>query len=292
MSAFPGRERLLTMLAPFSQGTAAYPAVSFAGIRFLAKELQLPERDVMIALLRQDIWPLRLVRGRGAFSGEDIARLMELRILMAGCGGLGGMTAELLARMGAGHLVLCDPDVFEESNLNRQCFCTEKTLGLPKAEACRSGLLDIAPYMDIEALPVALDEKNLPGLLERADVVIDCLDSVAKKKMLEKAAWTAGVPCVHGAVSRSEGFTMFDSGIPLPCALLYPEEGEQAADHAPMDAHALTVAGTSCLMVSLLMRRIRGHRSGDGRLFHIDLSIPELEALAFRSDSAARDTSF
>ncbi|HJD96586.1 ThiF family adenylyltransferase [Mailhella massiliensis] len=292
MGAFPGRERLLLLLAPFLQYAGDGLVVSSAGIRLLAKEIQLSEREVMISLLRQDIWPLRLVRGKGSFRAEDIARLMSLRILIAGCGGLGGTAAELLARMGAGSLILCDPDAFEESNLNRQSFCTEKTLGRPKVEACRAGLLDIAPYMDIEALAVTLDEQNLPPLLHRVDLVIDCLDSVAKKKMLEKAAWETGIPCVHGAVSRSEGFALFDRDIPLPCALLYQGREEQTLEHTPMDAHALTVTGTSCLMLSLLMRRIRGKKNGDGQLFHFDISIPELETFTFKSGPATRDSSF
>ena len=283
MNALPEREHLLSLLEPFLQGSAEESSVRAEGIRLLAKKFRLSEREAMLALLRQDIWPLRFIRSKGGFRAEDIALLMDLRILVAGCGGLGGQVAELLARTGAGRLTLCDPDVFEESNLNRQCFCTEKTLGRPKAEVCREGLLDIAPYMDIEACVTALDERNLPGFLQRADVVIDCLDSVAGKKMLEKAALEADVPCVHGAVSRSEGFALFDENVPLPCALLYPDEGDFSRSHPPMNAHALTVTGTSCLMVALLLRRLCGKKHGNGQLFHLDLSIPELERLAFKS---------
>ena len=50
-------------------------------------------------------------------------------------------------RLGIGALRLCDPDVFEESHLNRQCFCTEQTLSRPKVLACRDGLLGMASYM-------------------------------------------------------------------------------------------------------------------------------------------------
>ena len=277
METFPPREHLLLLLNPFLEGAGENCAVKTAGIRHLAQQLRLPEREVMAELLLRDIWPLRFSRNRGTLTARQQAALLRCRVLIAGCGGLGGHTAELLARMGAGALILCDPDSFEETNLNRQHFCTEKTLGLPKAEVCRSALLDIAPHMDIEAHVMALNEDNLPELLNRADVVIDCLDSVGRKKMLEQEAWKASVPCVHGSVSRNEGFAVFDALQPRPFTLLYPDEARE--DTPPMDTHVLTVSGTACLMVALLMRRLCGGKNREGQLFHFDLSIPELERL-------------
>ncbi len=277
MAAFPTHEMLLPELWPFLELRGTVHTVSTEGIRHLARKFSLPEREVMAELLLQNIWPVRFSRSMGCVTAEQLARLLRCRVLIAGCGGLGGHVAEMLARMGAGSLILCDPDAFDESNLNRQHFCTEKTLGLPKAEVCRNALLDIASYMDIEARTVMLDENNLPELLARADVVIDCLDSVARKKMLEDAAWKASVPCVHGSVSRSEGLAVFDTTHPRPFSQLYPNETEE--DAVPMNTGVLTVVGTACLMVALLMRQLRGRR-GNGQLLHFDLSIPELERLS------------
>ena len=76
-----------------------------------------------------------------------MARLLESRVFIAGCSVLGGHVAVLLARLGIGALRLCDPGVFEESHINRQCFCTEQTLSRPKVLACRDGLLGMASYM-------------------------------------------------------------------------------------------------------------------------------------------------
>ena len=280
MDTFPTRGQLLSLLKPFLEERGEALTVNAAGIRRLAQTLHLPEREVMAELLLRDIWPLRLSRNRGAVTAKQQARLLRLRVLIAGCGGLGGHVAELLARSGTGSLVLCDSDVFEESNLNRQHFCTEKNLGQSKAEVCRRALLDIAPHMDIEAHVTTLDEHNLPALLTGADAVIDCLDSVARKKMLEQAAWRSGVPCVQGSVSRSEGLACFDHLQPRPFSLLYPDETER--DAAAVDTHVLTVSGTACLMVALLMRNIGG-RTDDRQLLHFDISIPELERLRLAS---------
>lgn len=76
-----------------------------------------------------------------------MVRLLQTRVFVLGCGGLGGHVASLLARLGVGGLRLCDSDIFEESNLNRQYFCTESTLGQPKAVATARGLRDMAGYL-------------------------------------------------------------------------------------------------------------------------------------------------
>ena len=94
----------------------------------------------------QDL-PERFYRNAGVLNSREMARLLESRVFIAGCSVLGGHVAVLLARLGIGALRLCDPDVFEESHLNRQCFCTEQTLSRPKVLACRDGLLGMASYM-------------------------------------------------------------------------------------------------------------------------------------------------
>ena len=135
-----------------------------------------------------------------------MARLLESRVFIAGCSVLGGHVAVLLARLGIGALRLCDPDVFEESHLNRQCFCTEQTLSRPKVLACRDDLSGMASHMEIGAREVAADPENLPELLFCCDAVVNCLDSIPKKKMFEEAACAKAFPLVPGAVLGNEGF--------------------------------------------------------------------------------------
>ena len=132
-------------------------------------------------------------------------RLLGARVLLAGCGGLGGHVAGLLARLGVGAFVLCDPDSFTESNLNRQAFCTESTLGLPKAEVAAQAVRDMAGHADVVPHVLAVTADNLPALLDGVDVALDCLDSVADKSLLENACLRAGVSFVHGGVLRHEG---------------------------------------------------------------------------------------
>lgn len=281
MKGLPEQE--LALLPSLLIKTPEGNSIDREGIRRLSLAGKRSERAVMADLLQQDIWPERFSRCRGSLSAAALARLLSTRVLVAGCGGLGGHVAELLARTGIGSLVLCDPDRFEESNLNRQHFCTEKTLGRFKAEACREGILDMASYMDVTAHVVALDENTLPDLLDGADVVMDCLDSLARKKMLEMAAMNAGVLCVHGSVARNEGLALSDRSHSLPFSQVYPDEERGNREGASMNTHAVTVAGTACLMVSLLLRRLCHDKNDDGKLYHLDLSVPELETLCFFS---------
>ena len=148
------------------------------------------------------------------------------------------------------------PTASRRATSTGRLFCTEKAIGRPKAEVCREGVLSIASYMEVEAHVTALDENTLPGFLKNVDFVMDCLDSVARKKMLEEQAKKAGVPCVQGSVARNEGLALFDSSFALPFSKVYPEEISGNTEGAAMNTHVLTVAGTAALMVSLLIEEV------------------------------------
>jgi len=80
----------------------------------------------------QHIIPTRYLRSLGTVGWDGQKKLLEATVVIIGAGGLGGWIIEGLARMGVGHLVVVDGDVFEENNLNRQLLCTEGSLGEAK----------------------------------------------------------------------------------------------------------------------------------------------------------------
>lgn len=263
-------------LAAFDMEIAAIrkgSRLSGAAIAKLAQKYGLGPRDVMLGLLARDIWPERFCRNKGLLSAREMRRLLGMRVFIAGCGGLGGAVADMLARTGIGMFRLCDPDVFEESNLNRQLFCSEKTLGRPKASVVRAGLLDIASHLTIEALEIAATEDNLPALLRDMDVAIDCLDSVKAKKMLENAAQKAGIAYLHGAVLAREGLVWLDKPAEGRLERLYPQ-ADNGAESIPVLAG--TVCGTAALMCSLLTRDAACSET-HSPVLHLDLSVPEIE---------------
>lgn len=112
-------------------------------------------------------------------------RLSAARVILLGCGGVGGWAAEALIRTGVGHLTLVDKDVVEPSNLNRQLVATRLSLGRPKVEALRERLLAINPDADILTRHDTFCAANADTFaLESYHVVIDAIDSVADKALL------------------------------------------------------------------------------------------------------------
>ena len=89
-----------------------------------------------------------------ALSEEELALLRTRKAAVIGCGGLGGFILEMLARIGIGSLAFADPDVFEPSNLNRQRFSSELTIGEGKAMDAELRLREINSDVKLEAFPV------------------------------------------------------------------------------------------------------------------------------------------
>ena len=140
------------------------------------------------------------VKNLAILTEEEQRLLSEKRILVAGCGGLGGSVIELLCRSGFMHLTVVDGDVFEPSNMNRQILCTTETLGQSKALTAAKRARLISPEIEIEPVADFITEENIRGLIRGKDLVMDALDSVEGRLMLEDACAAEGVWLVHGAV--------------------------------------------------------------------------------------------
>ena len=237
--------------------------------------------DAMAALLDINVWPERFRQNCDVYSKEQMQRLLQARVAIAGLGGLGGRVTELLARLGVCHFTLCDCDEFSESNLNRQAFCTEKSIGWRKTTTLELAVSDIAEYARVRRLSLALDERTIPDFLENADIVFDCLDDIQTKALLERACAAANIPFVHGGVSHQEGFAFATRG---ECGLarLYGEELPQKPKSQPVSV--LAVAGTACMMVSLGLRVLFGEQTDDqqaGKLYHQDFGELAMDAFDF-----------
>ncbi|HIU17532.1 MAG TPA: sulfur carrier protein ThiS adenylyltransferase ThiF [Candidatus Avidesulfovibrio excrementigallinarum] len=110
-------------------------------------------------------------------------RLARARVGIAGLGGLGSHVATALARTGVGCLHLVDFDIVEPSNLNRQVYRLAQ-LGLPKTEALRREIADIAPYCKVITDQVRIDAGNAHRLFAGDDIVCEALDDATAKAML------------------------------------------------------------------------------------------------------------
>jgi len=120
---------------------------------------------------------------------ENTAKLQSARVGVFGMGAVGSYAVEALARAGVGYLRLVDFDRVQQSNLNRQLFALNSTVGEFKVDLARQRVLDINPECRVDARRTFIDEKSVAELLESPlDVVIDAIDSVSSKVWLLKGA--------------------------------------------------------------------------------------------------------
>lgn len=114
---------------------------------------------------------------------EEVEKLSESRVAVAGLGGLGSNTAVFLARAGIGHLHLIDFDKVDITNLNRQHYFISH-LGRYKTEALKEQLLQINPWLDIETSCEEVREENIQRLFQNADIICEAFDRPENKAML------------------------------------------------------------------------------------------------------------
>ena len=115
-----------------------------------------------------------------------LTRLQQVRLGLAGAGGLGSNCAHALVRSGFKRFVLVDFDRVEPSNLNRQFFFPDQ-IGLPKVVALAANLLRINPDLDLELHETAVTPENVHPLFAECDAVLECVDDPAVKKLLTEA---------------------------------------------------------------------------------------------------------
>jgi len=187
---------------------ATLPLLSLAETRRLAQEIGCEFREVELAALRAHILPARYQRNLGTVGWEGQMRLLCSTVAVVGAGGLGGWVIEGLARMGVGHLIIIDGDTFQENNLNRQLGCTEANLGQPKAECLAERVAQVNGAVRVTAHVTWLTEDNAPALIGNAQVLVDALDTLPARFVLERVADRLGVPMVHGAIGGYTGQVM------------------------------------------------------------------------------------
>lgn len=211
------------------------------------------------------------------FTEAEIASFPDLRICVAGCGGLGGFVIEHLARLGVGHITAVDGDSFVESNLNRQLFATEKNLGESKAKAAAKRINDINSHVNVQSIQTFLTEKNARAIIRGHDAVIDAFDNVEARCVLERAAAEENIPMVHGAIGGWYGqvaVVMPDKGI---MEKLYEDAGR--GEEADIGNPPFTPALVAAIQVAECMKLLVGRPTLVGKILTIDLLSQEYDIL-------------
>lgn len=136
-----------------------------------------------------------------------MARLRRARVVVAGLGAVGSYAVEGLARAGVGALRLFDFDTIHASNINRQLYALESTIGRLKVEVAAERVREIHPECAVEACPLFIGADTIGRVLEGSpDAVIDAIDSLSPKVRLLAAAAQAGLYTVSsmGAATRTD----------------------------------------------------------------------------------------
>ena len=133
------------------------------------------------------------------------ARLANSNIVIIGCGALGAMQAETLARAGVGNLTLVDRDFVEESNLQRQILHWTSSVGIPKVDSARRTLFEINPDVKVRTYAVHLDASNILDIMQDYDVIVSGSDNFTTAYMVNDAALLLKKPVAYGSIFRFEG---------------------------------------------------------------------------------------
>lgn len=143
----------------------------------------------------------RFVGNIPSVSVQEQEQLKQKHVLVVGCGGIGGYVMEYLARAGIGRLTVIDHDSFDETNMNRQLYATSASLGKSKVTEAKERAALINPQMEVEFWLSKLRKSTVGTALCNKDLVIDALDSVEDRLMLEAACAEKGIYLIHGAVA-------------------------------------------------------------------------------------------
>ena len=144
-------------------------------------------------------------------------KLKQARVLIAGVGGLGSVSAYYLAAAGIGSIRIADCDCVESGNLNRQIIHGTGDIGKPKTLSALEKLRNLNPYCNVEPIQEFISDENILHTVEGCTVILDGTDNLKARKILNRASILKDIPFIYGGV---EGFTgMVSTFVPgqTPC---------------------------------------------------------------------------
>jgi len=155
-------------------------------------ELERYDRQIMIAEIGEE--------------GQE--KLKRARVFIAGTGGLGSSAAIYLTAAGVGKICVVDHDRVELTNLNRQVLHWDKDRGKKKVSSAKVKLKKINHEVKVETIEETITETNVFQLIAGFDVIVDAMDNLPTRYLLNKAAIEKNIPFFHGAVYGFEGRAM------------------------------------------------------------------------------------
>jgi adenylyltransferase/sulfurtransferase len=218
-------------------------------------------------------------------------RFAAAHALIIGVGGLGAPAAQFLAAAGVGTITICDADVVDLTNLQRQILYATGDIGAPKVDAAARRLHAINPEVRIERIGRRVEAKDLAPLVAAADVVLDCCDNFATRHAVNEACVRAGRALVSGAAVRFDGqLAVFDPrSSRSPCYHCLFGEGDELEETrcATMGVFAPLVGIVGAAQAAEALKLLAGvGTSLAGRLLLLDALAMQWRELAVPRDPA------
>ncbi|HQD36053.1 MAG TPA: HesA/MoeB/ThiF family protein [Thermodesulfovibrio thiophilus] len=155
---------------------------------------------------------------------EGQRKLNNSTIFIAGAGGLGSPVSIYLAVAGVGKIIICDFDSVEITNLNRQILHSHTRIGINKALSAKITLTAINPDVEVIAITEKITDENASKLIGNAVIIMDCMDNLETRYILNKVAIKNRIPLVFGAIYGMQGMLSFIQPPETPCLkCLFPE---------------------------------------------------------------------
>ena len=139
---------------------------------------------------------------------EGQERLKLSKVLIVGAGGLGSPAAMYLACAGVGTIGLVDEDIVSISNLQRQILHSMDSLGMKKAESGKQTLARLNPHVHVETYSMRLTPESAKGIIADYDLVVDAVDNLTTRYLVNDACVALGKPLVEAGVMRFDGMIL------------------------------------------------------------------------------------
>ena len=206
---------------------------------------------------------------------EGQQKLLASHALIIGAGGLGSPVALYLGSAGVGRITVVDHDTVDATNLQRQIAHTLADVGQPKAQSIQQSITAINPDVDVTVIVQRADDSRLHGLVQKADVVLDCTDNFATRHAINRACVWHGKPLMSGAAIRFDGqVTVYDPrDAQSPCyACVFPEtDSLEEAQCATMGVFAPLVGIIGSVQAAEALKLLMGvGQTLTGRLLMLD----------------------
>ena len=227
---------------------------------------------------------------------ENQKRLNRFKVLIAGLGGLGTVTAELLVALGVGEVSLVDYDIIEQSNLPRQRLYDFIDINKTKVEVARETLIKRNPDTKIRIFPASIDGNSVNELLDGIEMVFDCLDSFASRRPLHSVCQERKIPYIFaGAINQSANVMAFDFSKDSPCLICVMGNPVDSLENSCeiQGIHPAILNIASSIQITEGIKILLGQESKNkNKMVFVDLEDIEIEKIEFKRRENCRSCAF